>query len=154
MFPPMLRDAAVGGYKGTTPPQTPPTPQGMLLSGLQRYYFCPDTLYTPEKPVKRHRLGSVSPYRLRWYVSAGVQHTLHVSAGVQHTLHVEMVCFSWCPTHPTCRYGMFHLVSNTPYMFQLVSNTPYMWRWYVSAGVQHTLHVDMVCFSWCPTRLT
>ena len=34
-------------YKGTTSPQTPCTSQGMLLSGLQRYYLSPDTLYTP-----------------------------------------------------------------------------------------------------------
>ena len=34
-------------YKGTTSPQTPSTPQGMVLSGLQRYYLSPDTQYTP-----------------------------------------------------------------------------------------------------------
>ena len=36
-----------GVYKGTTSPHTPPTPQGMLLWGLQRYYLSPHTPYTP-----------------------------------------------------------------------------------------------------------
>ena len=34
-------------YKGTASPQTPLTPQGMLLSGLQRYHLYPHTPYTP-----------------------------------------------------------------------------------------------------------
>ena len=34
-------------YKDTTSPHTPLTPQGMVLSGLQRYYLSPHTLYTP-----------------------------------------------------------------------------------------------------------
>ena len=40
-----------GVYKGTTSPQTPRTPQGMLLWGLQRYYRSPDTPYTPRAAV-------------------------------------------------------------------------------------------------------
>ena len=40
-----------GVYKGTTSPHTPPTPQGMLLSGLQRYYLSQDTPYTPKDGV-------------------------------------------------------------------------------------------------------
>ena len=34
-----------GVYKGTTSPQTPRTPQGMLLWGLQKYYLSQDTLH-------------------------------------------------------------------------------------------------------------
>ena len=36
-----------GVYKGATSPQTPHTPQGMLLWGLQRCYLSPHTPHTP-----------------------------------------------------------------------------------------------------------
>ena len=77
MFPPIPRDAAVGFtkvlplpthpkgcccrvYKGTTSPHTP---QGVLLSGLQRYYLSPhtprdaDVGFTKVLPLSTHPKG-------------------------------------------------------------------------------------------------
>ena len=87
-------------YNGTTSPHTPQTPQGMLLSGLQRYYLSPHTPrdaavgFTMVLPLHTHPKGcccrvyrgTTSPYTPQGMLLWGLQrhylspHTIHPNA--------------------------------------------------------------------------
>ena len=64
-------------YKGTTSPQTPSTPQGMLLSGLQRHYLSPDTPYTPDFGSCECHQGDVHPFETESKVRDSVVVCVH-----------------------------------------------------------------------------
>ena len=61
-------------YKGTTSPHTPSTSQGMVLSGLQRYYLSPDTQYIPRDGAVEFTMVLPLP-----------RHPVHPNSSVRHT---------------------------------------------------------------------
>ena len=122
-------------YKGTTSPHTP---QGMLLSGLQRYYLSPHTLrdaavgFTKVLPLPTHPIhpkgcccrvykGTTSPHTPQGMLLSGLQrHYLS-----PHTPRDAAVGFTKAlplPTHPVHPQGMllsglqrYYLSPHTPY---------------------------------------
>ena len=86
-------------YKGTTSPQTPRTPQGMLLSGLQRHYLSPDTPYTPRDAAVGFTKALPFP---------------------RHPVHPKGCCCgvykgTTSPQTPRTPQGMHYLSPDTPY---------------------------------------
>ena len=74
-------------YKGTTSPQTPRTPQGMLLSGLRRYTTSPHKARTPQGMLplglRRYYLCPQTPHTPR-YAAVGFTKVLPLPTKPAH----------------------------------------------------------------------
>ena len=132
MFPPTSRDAAVGFtkvlplpthpkgcccrvYKGSTSPQTS---QGMLLSGLQRYYLSPHTPrdsavgFTKVLPLPTHPkgcccgvcTGTTSPHTPQGILLWGLQR-FYLSPHTPRDAAVGFTKVLPLPTHPVHHEG-------------------------------------------------
>ena len=155
-------------YKSTTSPHTPCTSQGMVLSGLQRYYLSPHTLYIPRDgavgftkvlPLPTHPVHPKG-WCCRVYKSTTSSHTPCTSQGMvlsglqkyylsPHTLYIPRdgaVGFTKVlplPTHPVHPKGWCCRV----YKSTTSPHTPCTSQGMVLSGLQkyylspHTLYI-------------